>query len=101
VADPCPFAVPFPEPVPNSEPSEKVCVSFASVMRMVGGLVKSTVDIDVAVKAPNNVSVPSPAKFWMKMPGVLVGVSVPTPSNDPDMDWGKRRGYEPRHGYEE
>src|SRR5262249_24836896 len=56
------------------------------VIAINGGFVKSTVDCEVAVKAPNNVSVPSPTKFWMKMPDVPVGVRVPTPSNDPVMD---------------
>ena len=31
-------------------------------------------------------SVPSPEKFWMYTPGVLVGVSVALPSNDPSIE---------------
>jgi len=43
------------------------------LMTKCGGLLKSTVDCPTMVNAPKEASVPSPVKFWVKMPGVPVG----------------------------
>ena len=59
---------------------------LANIMgTMFGGLLKSTVDTDDAVNEPRAASFPSPLKFWVKMPGVPVGVSVEVPSNVPEI----------------
>jgi hypothetical protein len=52
---------------------------------MFGGELKSTVELDEGVKEPNMVSFPSPVKFWMKTPGVPVGVRVESPEKVPEI----------------
>ena len=83
VAVPSPLAVLLPELVPSRVPRAKVSVNDPSEKVMLGGLLKSTVEVDCGVTAPNIVSSPLPVKFWTKMPGVPVGVSVESPVKVP------------------
>jgi hypothetical protein len=52
VAVPFPLPVPLPELVPNRVPPPKVSLIDPPVKRICGGLLKSTVDVDVKLNNP-------------------------------------------------
>src|SRR5262249_23397311 len=64
-------------------PSPNICDHIPFETTMFGGLLKSIVEVEVGVKTPKVMSVPSPVKLKIKIPGWLVGVRLPVPSKLP------------------